>query len=111
MDAQTSTRSVVEPLFEKAKATDEFEYACSLLRPRGMLSAGWEPLAESEAILDDVTSLIAAPLRFETQVRLGLLAYCHAVEMSVPYDVLGNMLRVCLGDRYKIDVCQEHHAK
>ena len=92
---------ILEPLFERAKATDEFEYACTLLRIRGMEAEGWDPVIESQALISDAftiiekTKLEGAPL-----LRLGLLVYCHLTEMSMPYHVIANMLRVCKGQRY-----------
>lgn len=103
--------AALEPVFRKAQSTDEFEYACTLLRPRGAQTAGWEPLAESEQLLADLFAIFNGPLRSHSKVRLALVMYCHIVEMSAPYDVIGNMLRVCQGERYTIDVCQVECAK
>jgi hypothetical protein len=40
-------RAILAPLFERAKAADEFEFCCTLLRIRGMEDAYWDPLRES----------------------------------------------------------------
>lgn len=35
---------IFDELFVRARDTDEFEYACALLRIRGLEDAGWDPL-------------------------------------------------------------------
>ena len=48
----------LDALFQRAKATDECEYICSLLRIRGEEAAGWDPLWESHAAIRDFVGLI-----------------------------------------------------
>ena len=38
-----------------------------------------------------------------TQARLALIAYSHMIEMSVPYELLANLLRLRIGMKYSID--------
>lgn len=89
----------MDEIFQKAKERDEFEYICSLLRIRGMEDAGWDPLAESHAAINDYIALIQSPLRDIIKVRLALLTYCHITEVDALYDMLANMLRTIRGDR------------
>jgi hypothetical protein len=96
-------RARLHALFEAAKAKDEFEFGCSLLRIRGAESAGWDPLMESNQLVDDVTRLSIAPLVSYTQVRLGLLLYSHLTEVGAIYDMLANLTRVIAGKRYVMD--------
>jgi hypothetical protein len=35
---------IFDDLFVRARQADEFEYACALLRVRGMEDFGWDPL-------------------------------------------------------------------
>lgn len=102
MDQMTPAeiRRCFDSLFKKAKAVDEFEYACTLLRFRGVEAAGWDPLRETGALASDLFALIQTPLHPHTRVRLALLLYCHLTEVDAIYEILENMLRVVDGDRY-----------
>jgi hypothetical protein len=93
----TRPEPVFEALFCKAKEKDEFEYACTLLRVRGLEDPGWQPLDETQALFDDLSALIAGPLRDDTRVRLALLLYCHLIEVDAIHEVLDNMVRVTGG--------------
>jgi hypothetical protein len=90
-------------LFAKAKETDEFEYCSTLLRLRGMEAAGWDPLKESLALMQQVALMYQAPLDLKLKLRLSLFLYCHATEMHDLYHIVGNMLRVCSGERYSLN--------
>jgi hypothetical protein len=87
-----------------------FEWACTMVRVTGMKDTGWDSYTESTALLEDLTQLMGLKLpedRFpkpaNTQARLALIAYSHMVEMSVPYDLLANLLRLRIGMKYSID--------
>jgi len=95
-------RNQLTRLFEKAQATDEFEFCCSLLRVRGMEGPGWDPLVESDQVLQQILSLTQAPLDQKLRIRLILFLYCHVTEMDDLYAVVGNMLRICMGHRYDL---------
>jgi hypothetical protein len=90
-------------LFAKAKQTDEFEYCSTLLRLRGMEAAGWDPLKESLALMQQVIRVVQAPIDPVLRERLWLFLYCHATEMNDLYHIVGNMLRICAGLRYSMD--------
>jgi hypothetical protein len=90
-------------LFAKAKGKDEFEYCSTLLRLRGMEAAGWDPLKESLALMQQVALMHQAPLDPGLKLRLSLFLYCHATEMHDLYHIVGNMLRVCSGERYSLN--------
>ena len=36
------------------------------------------------------------------QIRFLLLLYCHIFEMDELYNIIGNMLRISLGERYEV---------
>lgn len=93
---------VLKPLFVKAQATDEVEFGCSLLRIRGIEDAGWDPLVESNALIKQILSFIQAPLDERLKVWLLLFLYCHVTEMDDLYNIIGNLLRVCRGEKYNI---------
>ena len=90
---------VLDSLFAKAKSKDEFEYACALLRIRGMEGPGWDPLRETHLLIADMLGLMGGPLREDTKIRLALLTYCHLVEVDAIYGILKNMLRVLENER------------
>jgi hypothetical protein len=90
-------------LFEAARSADECEFACTLLRFRGLEDAGWDPFVETHRVVGDLTALIAAPLQGHTQIRLGLLLYSHLTEVGAVYDMLANLANVIAAERYSID--------
>ena len=94
---------ILSALFDRAKDADEFEYACTLLRFQGMEDAGWDPLVETQFLFDEIGSLLEAPLRDETRVRLGLLLYSHLTEVDAIYMTIANLLAVTRGERYSLD--------
>ena len=49
-----------------------------------------------------MTSLIQAPLSPGTKLRLGLLTYCHLIEVKEIYSILENMLLVVEGKRASV---------
>jgi hypothetical protein len=100
---------LMAPLFFPDEPTkpDIIQLFASLLRVVGMEDKGWDPYAESRAVLEDLNQLMQLTLpakkfqdRERTNWRLGLLFYSHIVEMSAPYEVLTNLLRFRLGKGY-----------
>jgi hypothetical protein len=83
-------------LFDAARSADQCEFACTLLRIRGLEDAGWDPFVETQR-------LISAPLQGHAQIRLGLLLYSHLTEVGAVYDMLANLVNVIAGERYSID--------
>jgi hypothetical protein len=101
----------VQALFEAAKAADEFEFGCTLLRTRGMESAGWDPFVETHRLVEDLMGLIGAPLVGHSKVRLGLLHYSHVTEVRAIYDMLANLTHVVGGERYMMDPFLDHYPR
>ncbi|PTQ77667.1 hypothetical protein C8R26_10611 [Nitrosomonas oligotropha] len=93
---------LIGPLFERAKAADEFEFCSTLLRLRGMEDAGWDPLHESLELSHQLMSLQNAPLDKGLKLRLALFLYCHLTEMSDVYNIPANMFQVISGHRYSM---------
>ena len=102
MDAARIIDSL-DGLFARARETDEFEYACALLRVRGMEDVGWDPLEETAALFGDIGSLLQAPLNDYARIRLRLLLYSHLTEVDAIYEMLVNMLEITAGERYTVD--------
>jgi hypothetical protein len=94
---------IFDDLFGRAREIDEFEYACALLRVRGMEDFGWDPLEETAALFNDIGSLLEAPLTDYARVRLGLLLYSHLTEVDAIYQILANMIEITAGERYVMD--------
>jgi hypothetical protein len=68
-----------------------------------MESAGWDPLSETQALIDDLLRLIETPLRDVTRIRLALLCYCHITEVDAIYGIIENLLRTVEGNRCSIE--------
>ncbi len=90
------------PIFQPT--ADRFDYVLALLRASGHENAGWDTLSESFKVLDDLNNLASADLPTDyfrepeiTRLRLRLFEYSHLVEMSAPYEIITNLLRVKLG--------------
>ncbi len=91
------------PLFEKAKETDEFEFGCTILRIKGVEGPGWDPLVESSQFMNQISSLLQAPLESYLKARLLLSLYCHATEIDDVYRIISNLLLIIKGERYSTD--------
>lgn len=98
---------IFDELFTRARDTDEFEYACALLRVRGMEDAGWDPLDETASLFNDIASLLQTPLNDYARIRLGLLLYAHLTEVDAIYLILVNMVEITAGERYTMDPFQD----
>ena len=108
---------IIDGLFVRAKAADEFEYACALLRVRGVEAFGWDPLRETQQLFNDVISLIQLRLSDTVRrrlrlrprltdaarLRLGLLLYSHLTEVDAVYETLANLVTITTGERYTTD--------
>ncbi|KAA0228238.1 hypothetical protein FCG40_03115 [Fimbriimonadia bacterium ATM] len=94
---------VLKELFEKARAKDEFEFGCTLLRIRGCQDAGWDPLIESDHLIHQTVAFLNSPIDELFRRRLMLFLYCHLCEMDEMYRIVANMIRVCQGERYHMD--------
>jgi hypothetical protein len=94
---------IFDDLFNRARNTDEFEYASALLRIRGVEDAGWDPLEETRDLFYDIASLLEAPLKEYARLRLGLLLYSHLTEVDAIYQILANMIEITGGERCVID--------
>jgi len=103
---------ILNPLFwndDFNRVDRTFEWACTMVRATGMRDTGWDSYAESIALLEDLAQLMGLELpadRFpnpsNTQARLAVIAYCHMIEMSVPYELLANLLRLRMGMKYSV---------
>jgi len=53
-----NTFDTLNDLFLRAKEVDEFEFICTLIRVRGLEGPGWDPLVESNQLINQVLSLV-----------------------------------------------------
>ena len=99
----------LKPLFfpELPTKHDIINFFASLLHVVGMEDRGWDPLLESRATLEDLNAIMQMELPADgfpssemTKWRMGLVMYCHMVEMDAPYEVITNLLRFQLGYGY-----------
>lgn len=116
MDAEEKFEGLKEHYFQALKPLflpdlpirgDMVLFFASLLRVLGMEDGGWDPYAESRRTLIDLDHLMKIDWPTErftepdkSLFRLGLLMYCHVVEMDAPYEVITNLLRFRLGKGY-----------
>ena len=95
--------SYLTSLFARAANTDGFNYLCTLLRVEGIKSGHWDAFVEAEEGLKDFSKLLRSTKKKGQEkraLRLGLFIYCHATEMSAPYEILANLLRCCQNKPY-----------
>jgi hypothetical protein len=93
-------------LFWRAHGKGSFDFVLTLLRFDGMSFGMWDPMVEADEALADFSEMIREAAKDETKVkrlkRLNLLIYCHATEMSAPYEILYNVLRCANGEKYRM---------
>jgi len=87
----------LDPLFEKAKAMEEFDFICTLLRVRSLQDAGWDPWENTLSAGKKLYNLQKRIKDFETVRHLFLWLYGHIVEASEPYETIANMLNIVDG--------------
>jgi hypothetical protein len=95
----------LESLFSKALSQRPFDTLCTVLRVGGMADANWDPMEESIRAFEDYNWLLEKALERseECALRLNLLMYCQAIEMTAPHEILMNLLRCCAGQPYLIE--------
>ena len=89
----------VKNLFVKAKSIDELAYIFAILGINsGIEDIGWQPISETQSLIQDIVSIINIPLNQYTKIRLMLLLYCQITESNYLYHVLYNML-LCIEEK------------
>src|SRR6202162_3943559 len=80
-------------LFQAARARDELAFLFAVLgMDSGMEDAGWQPIGETQAFVQDLLGLINGPLHQHAKARTALLLYCHIIEANFIYHCLYNLL-------------------
>jgi hypothetical protein len=93
-------------LFHRAQDRGGFNFVLSLLRFHGMSIGHWDPMVEAHEALSDLSEMIRQAAQDEDKAkrlyRLSLLVYCHATEMSAPYEIIYNVLNCVQGKHYEM---------
>ena len=91
-------------LFSRAATTSGFNYLCTLLRVEGITSGHWDAFVEAEEAAMDFSRLLRKMSKGQEKraLRMGLFLYSHSTEMSVPYEIISNLLRSCQDKPYKM---------
>lgn len=92
-------------LFWNAFKKAPFEVICAVLRVSGMQDADWDPFEESLEAFEDYNVLLRLDESLLSKAghwRIGLMMYCHAVEMTAPQEFLANLLRALNGRKYHL---------
>lgn len=85
-------------LFQTAQKIDEFQFVNILIGYNGMGDQRvLTHIYESRVFIEDIKSLMQGSSNKHTKTRLGLLLYCHIFEMNELYNILGNLLRIAIG--------------
>jgi hypothetical protein len=85
--------SELRRLFNNARKSDELSFLFAALGVNsGEEDPGWQPIAETQSLVQDLVGLINSPLHDDAKVRIALLLYCHIVEANFLYHCLYNML-------------------
>jgi len=93
-------------LFDRAQDKGGFNFVLSLLRFDGMSIGHWDPMVEAREALSDFSDLIRQAAEDHDKAkrlyRLSLLVYCHATEISAPYEIVYNILNCVQGANYQM---------
>lgn len=90
-------------LFQEARQRDELSFLFAVLGINsGSEDAGWQPIHETQALVQDLVGLINGPLHDEAKARMALLLYCHITEANFIYHCLYNLLLIVEGQPPKL---------
>jgi hypothetical protein len=102
-DFYEKTARALRALFERAKTTNELEFAFSLSPEfRGLRGPGWNSAAEIVSSIDEYVAFINAQPRTRLSARVALGFYSNLSEAAGYYEIPKNMLRVANGLRYSM---------
>jgi hypothetical protein len=94
----------LDELFWKAFKINAFGSICSLLRVGGNYNSNWDPFEESKKAFDDFNWLLELSKNGKNNfcsLRISLLIYCQALEMTAAHEIIANLIR-CLGKSYYV---------
>ena len=91
----------LEPLFEKAQKKSEFQFILTLLKVRGIQGPGEDPYENSVETIDTLMGL-EKKIKSRARLNVFLWVYGHIIESSEPYEIIANLLNICLGNEYRL---------
>jgi len=95
----------VDSLWADAFTRKPLDTIYTMLRVSGLADAQWDPFEETRETFSDYNWHLKAQsdeLSPKSSWRIGLLMYCHAVEMSAVHNTLANLIRISQGQRYNV---------
>lgn len=98
-DALPRYLTALDPAFEVARKTSEFNFLFSIFAVRGMEDAGWNPYETTVRAIKVIREILGQQ-GGEANRHLALWLYGHIVEASEPYEFLGNLIDVAAGGRF-----------
>lgn len=102
-DSRTDIEVYVDELFSRTFHSSLVDFLFTILRVEGLHAEGWDPFEEINRAIDDINWLLKVTSEGrspDSTLRVGLLLYCHLVEMSSAHNILMNLLRVLHGQKY-----------
>ena len=90
-------------LAQKAIEKNPFEFLCTMLRVSGCEDGDWDTLSSAKETLKDFNECLQQAYKqenYKAAIRIGLVMYCHLVEMTVGHELLFNTLRCIDGQKY-----------
>lgn len=94
--------TALDPAFERARRTSEFNFLCSLFAVREMQDAGWDPYETTVRAIKAIRE-VHGQVKGEANRHLALWLYGHIMEASEPYEFLANLIDVAVGGRFLVE--------
>ena len=91
----------IQQLFFEAWQNSPFGLICTILRVQGCFYGHWDPFEESKDAFDDYNPILEKAVKSKNKkltIRIGLLMYCHLIEMTSFHKMLANLL-YCKGKK------------
>lgn len=92
----------LDPLFRKARAKSELQFALCLLRPSGYTDAGWDAFENFIHTFEAFKEVVSGKLFSNVSDHYALFMYGLIMEASAPYEFLANLLNVIEGGTYRV---------
>lgn len=103
-EVQKHYGGVIEDVFSEAFKKNTFHFLATILRFDGMFIGHWDPLEESKETFSDLSVLMKEADESgerKREIKIALLMYCHAIEMTQVHQIIANLLRICGGKQFK----------
>jgi len=107
VDALPRYLTALDPAFDRARETSEFNFLFSMFAVRGMQDAGWDPYETTVRAINAIRE-IHGQIKGEANRHLALWLYGHIMEASEPYEFIGNLIDVAVGGRFNVERFPPH---